>query len=49
VLSEFKDMLIACTDNLKGLQQAIKALFPETVSQLMHRSSNTQLTPFYSL
>jgi len=29
-----KDIIIACTDNLKGLTQAIKAVFPETVSQL---------------
>lgn len=28
------DIIIACTDNLKGLPQAIKAVFPETVSQL---------------
>lgn len=28
------DIIIACTDNLKGLTQAIKAVFPETVSQL---------------
>ena len=48
VLSELKerglkDMLIACTDNLKGLQQAIKALFPEAVSQLciVHQIRNS--------
>jgi transposase-like protein len=48
VLSELKerglkDMLIACTDNLKGLQQAIKALFPEAVSQLyiVHQIPNS--------
>lgn len=29
-----KDILIACTDNLKGLTQAIKACFPETITQL---------------
>lgn len=28
------DIIIACTDNLKGLTQAIKAVFPDTVSQL---------------
>ncbi len=48
VLSELrerglKDMLIACTDNLKGLQQAIKALFPEAVTQLciVHQIRNS--------
>jgi putative transposase len=29
-----QDIIIACTDNLKGLTQAIKAVFPETLSQL---------------
>ena len=29
-----KDIIIACTDNLKGLTQAIKAVFPETLTQL---------------
>jgi len=39
VLTELKarginDIIIACCDNLKGLTQAIKATFPETVTQL---------------
>ena len=29
-----KDIIIACTDNLKGLTQAIKAVFPDTITQL---------------
>lgn len=29
-----QDILIACTDNLKGLTQAIKAIFPDTLTQL---------------
>ncbi len=48
VLSELKqrgvnDILIACTDNLKGLTQAIKASFPEAVSQLciVHQIRNS--------
>jgi len=48
VLSEIKqrgvnDILIACTDNLKGLTQAIKASFPEVVSQLciVHQIRNS--------
>jgi transposase-like protein len=38
-----KDILIACSDNLKGLSQAIKAVFPETVTQLciVHQIRNT--------
>lgn len=38
-----KDILIACSDNLKGLTQAIKAVFPETVTQLciVHQIRNT--------
>lgn len=38
-----KDILIACSDNLKGLTQAIKAIFPETVTQLciVHQIRNT--------
>jgi len=38
-----KDLLIACSDNLKGLTQAIKAVFPETVTQLciVHQIRNT--------
>ena len=37
------DILIACSDNLKGLTQAIKAVFPETVTQLciVHQIRNT--------
>lgn len=29
-----QDIIIACTDNLKGLTQAIKAVFPQTLTQL---------------
>ncbi len=29
-----EDVLIACTDNLKGFTQAVKAVFPQTVTQL---------------
>ncbi len=38
-----KDVLIACSDNLKGLTKAIKAVFPETVTQLciVHQIRNT--------
>ena len=38
-----QDVLIACSDNLKGLTQAIKAIFPETVTQLciVHQIRNT--------
>ena len=38
-----KDILIGCSDNLKGLTQAIKAIFPETVTQLciVHQIRNT--------
>lgn len=38
-----KDILIACSDNLKGLTQAIKAVFPEAVTQLciVHQIRNT--------
>jgi transposase-like protein len=38
-----KDILVACSDNLKGLTQAIKAIFPETVTQLcvVHQIRNT--------
>lgn len=38
-----KDLLIACTDNLKGLTRAIKASFPQTVTQLciVHQIRNT--------
>ena len=48
VLSEIKqrgvnDILIAATDNLKGLTQAIKACFPDVVSQLciVHQIRNS--------
>jgi len=39
ILTEIKargvnDILIACTDNLKGLTQAVKACFPEAITQL---------------
>jgi transposase-like protein len=38
-----KDIFIGCSDNLKGLTQAIKAVFPETVTQLciVHQIRNT--------
>jgi putative transposase len=48
ILNEIKqrgvqDILIACTDNLKGLSQAIKAVFPQTVTQLciVHQIRNS--------
>lgn len=48
VLTELKergvrDVLMCCTDNLKGLTSAIKALFPETVTQLciVHQIRNS--------
>jgi putative transposase len=36
-------VLIACSDNLKGLTQAIKAIFPDTVTQLciVHQIRNS--------
>jgi putative transposase len=38
-----QDILIACSDNLKGLAQAIKAIFPQTITQLciVHQIRNT--------
>jgi putative transposase len=38
-----EDVLIACSDNLKGLNQAIKAIFPDAVAQLciVHQIRNT--------
>lgn len=38
-----EDILIACTDNLKGFTQAITAVFPETVTQLciVHQIRNS--------
>ena len=38
-----EDILIACTDNLKGFTQAIKAVFPETTTQLciVHQIRNS--------
>ena len=38
-----EDILIACTDNLKGFTQAIKAVFPESVTQLciVHQIRNS--------
>ena len=38
-----EDILIACTDNLKGFTQAIKAVFPQTVTQLciVHQIRNS--------
>ena len=48
VLSELKargveDVLIACTDNLKGFTQAIRAVFPQAVPQLciVHQIRNS--------
>jgi len=38
-----KDILIACTDNLSGIRQAIKSVFPNTVTQLcvVHQIRNS--------
>ena len=38
-----EDILIACTDNLKGFTQAIKAVFPQAVTQLciVHQIRNS--------
>ena len=38
-----EDILIACTDNLKGFTEAIKAVFPQTVTQLcvVHQIRNS--------
>jgi transposase-like protein len=38
-----EDILIACTDNLKGFTQAISAVFPQTVTQLciVHQIRNS--------
>ena len=38
-----EDILIACTDNLAGIKQAIKAVFPETITQLcvVHQIRNS--------
>ena len=38
-----QDIIIACSDNLKGLTQAIQAIFPETVTQLciVHQIRNS--------
>lgn len=48
VLTELKargveDILIACTDNLKGFTQAIKGVFPEAITQLciVHQIRNS--------
>jgi putative transposase len=44
-----QDIIIACTDNLKGLTQAIKAVFPETLTQLciVHQIRNAiRFIPF---
>lgn len=48
VLSDLKargveDIIIACTDNLKGFTKAIKGVFPETVTQLciVHQIRNS--------
>src|SRR6185503_13853090 len=38
-----EDILIACTDNLKGFTEAIKGVFPQTVTQLciVHQIRNS--------
>jgi putative transposase len=38
-----EDILIACTDNLTGFTQSIKASFPDTISQLclVHQIRNS--------
>lgn len=38
-----EDILIACTDNLAGIRQAINAVFPQTISQLcvVHQIRNS--------
>jgi putative transposase len=38
-----EDILIACTDNLKGFTQAIKGVFPDTITQLciVHQIRNS--------
>ena len=38
-----EDILIACTDNLKGFTQAIKGVFPEAITQLciVHQIRNS--------
>lgn len=38
-----EDILIACTDNLKGFTEAIKSVFPETITQLciVHQIRNS--------
>ena len=38
-----EDVLIACTDNLPGIKQAIKAIFPEAITQLciVHQIRNS--------
>jgi transposase-like protein len=44
-----QDIIIACTDNLKGLTQAIKAVFPQTLTQLciIHQIRNAiRFVPF---
>jgi transposase-like protein len=38
-----QDIIIACSDNLKGLTEAVKAIFPQTVTQLciVHQIRNS--------
>lgn len=38
-----QDVLIACSDNLKGLTEAVKAIFPDTVTQvcIVHQIRNS--------
>jgi putative transposase len=42
-LRGIQDMLIACTDNLKGFSDAINSIFPETIVQscIVHQVRNT--------
>lgn len=42
-LRGMQDMLIACTDNLKGFSDAISSIFPETIVQscIVHQVRNT--------
>lgn len=42
-LRGIQDMLIACTDNLKGFSDAISSIFPETIVQscIVHQVRNT--------
>ena len=39
-----KDILIACTDNLKGFTEAILGIYPKAQVATVHCTPNTQLT-----